>query len=76
MIGGAIFCGGYYWWMYIFAEPEIQVDGVYFEAPIEGTTMFGGRRAGAHDIESGWNGKANEANTSQEVRMEGPTIGG
>lgn len=30
IIGGAVFCGGYYYWMYIFRQPEIAVDGTYY----------------------------------------------
>ncbi|KAM7202675.1 Formate/nitrite transporter domain containing protein [Rhypophila sp. PSN 637] len=31
IIGGAVFCGGYYYWMYIFRQPEITVDGAYYQ---------------------------------------------
>lgn len=31
IIGGAIFCGGYYWFMYILNQPPIVVDGVEYE---------------------------------------------
>jgi hypothetical protein len=31
IVGGALFCGGYYWWMYLAEEPDVAVDGVYYE---------------------------------------------
>lgn len=31
MIGGSVFCGMYYWWMYIFMEPPIAVEGVLYQ---------------------------------------------
>lgn len=36
IVGGALFCGGYYWWMYLAMEPPVAVDGVVFErAPVD-----------------------------------------
>lgn len=32
IVGGALFCGMYYWWMFVFREPPIPVDGVYYDA--------------------------------------------
>ncbi|KAK3314475.1 Formate/nitrite transporter-domain-containing protein [Apodospora peruviana] len=31
IIGGALFCGVYYWWIFIYRESEIMVDGTYYE---------------------------------------------
>ena len=31
IIGGALFCGGYYWWMYLVSEPPVAVDGYIYE---------------------------------------------
>jgi hypothetical protein len=31
IIGGGLFCGVYYWWMYVFMEPEISVDGIEYQ---------------------------------------------
>ncbi|KAK1826389.1 formate transporter [Podospora conica] len=35
IIGGALFCGVYYYWMFIFREPEIKIDGVYYQEKME-----------------------------------------
>lgn len=32
ILGGSLFCGMYYWWMYLFGEPAIAVDGVYYDS--------------------------------------------
>ncbi|KAH9208026.1 Formate/nitrite transporter-domain-containing protein [Leptodontidium sp. 2 PMI_412] len=39
IIGGALFCGGYYWWMYLFMEPPVKVDGVDYQEHVEGFGM-------------------------------------
>lgn len=31
LIGGILFCGGYYWWQYLAFEPPLAVDGVQFQ---------------------------------------------
>jgi len=31
MIGGTVFCAGYYYYMYIYGEPEICLDGTYYQ---------------------------------------------
>jgi formate/nitrite transporter FocA (FNT family) len=36
IIGGAIFCAGYYWHMYLLAMEPIVFDGVYYEEPVLG----------------------------------------
>lgn len=46
MIGGALFCGMYYWWMFIFREPPIAVDGVYYEAVETGPSTDPRQRLG------------------------------
>lgn len=35
IIGGAIFCGGYYWFMYLYNQDPVSVDGTFYE-PLEG----------------------------------------
>jgi hypothetical protein len=37
ILGGAFFCGAFYYWLYIFDEPDISVDGVYYQRMEEGT---------------------------------------
>ncbi|KAF2256888.1 hypothetical protein BU26DRAFT_513640 [Trematosphaeria pertusa] len=27
----ALFCGGYYWYMYLLAEPDIAIDSIYYD---------------------------------------------
>ena len=39
IVGGALFCGVYYYWMFIFREPEIQIDGVYYLERMEEGTL-------------------------------------
>lgn len=31
MIGGTIFCALFYWYMHLYDEPEIALDGVYYQ---------------------------------------------
>lgn len=33
IIGGAGFCGAYYYWFFIFREADILVDGTYYDQP-------------------------------------------
>jgi hypothetical protein len=42
ILGGAGFCGAFYYWLYIFDEPDICVDGAYYQQLEEGT-LFGSR---------------------------------
>lgn len=37
ILGGAGFCGAFYYWLYIFDEPDIAVDGTYHQRLEEGT---------------------------------------
>lgn len=39
IVGGALFCGVYYYWMFIFREPEINIDGVYYQEKLEEGTL-------------------------------------
>ena len=39
ILGGALFCGVYYYWMFIFREPEIKIDGVYYQEKMEEGTL-------------------------------------
>lgn len=78
IVGGALFCGAYYWWMYLFMEEPVVVDGVLYEkiARIEGMKFPYrlGREKG--DEENGTPTK--QVDISQEVtgRDDLPTIGG
>lgn len=36
VLGGSIFCGAFYYWLYVLNEPEISVDGIYYERLEEG----------------------------------------
>jgi hypothetical protein len=40
ILGGAGFCGAFYYWLHIFDEPDICVDGTYYQRLEEGT-LFG-----------------------------------
>jgi formate/nitrite transporter len=73
IVGGAIFCGGYYWFMFIFQEPEIIVDGAGF-VPYEPHAIFGQKRRAHHDVEAeeGSDGKA----VTHEVTRDGNVAGG
>lgn len=35
IIGGSLFCGCFYWWMYIFGKPPIEVDGTIYSKPAQ-----------------------------------------
>ncbi|KAL9107731.1 MAG: hypothetical protein Q9227_007446 [Pyrenula ochraceoflavens] len=53
IIGGAIFCGGYYYGMYLFQEDPVIVDGEAYE-PIQGIHANGGFHwRGKKDLEGG-----------------------
>jgi formate/nitrite transporter len=74
IIGGALFCGGYYWWMYLFQEPPVRVDGLTYEPyeEVKGVTLHFKRPH--RDAEAGVNGKAL---SQEEVRgPEGTVLGG
>lgn len=36
MIGGAVFCGMYYWYMFLFDQPDVAIDGVVFGTSTHG----------------------------------------
>jgi formate/nitrite transporter FocA (FNT family) len=38
IVGGALFCGAFYWYMYLLQAEPIGVDGVYYEH-VDGQTM-------------------------------------
>ncbi|KAF2756314.1 Formate/nitrite transporter [Pseudovirgaria hyperparasitica] len=52
LVGGALFCGGYYWWMYLAFQPEVEVDGVkYQRGPVSnGISLFS--KTKGSDVES------------------------
>ncbi|KAL2258331.1 hypothetical protein VTK26DRAFT_8387 [Humicola hyalothermophila] len=37
VLGGAVFCGAFYYWLYVLNEPDICVDGTYYEYLEAGT---------------------------------------
>lgn len=39
MLGGALFCGTFYWWMFSCGEEPIAVDGVYYESHLAMPTL-------------------------------------
>ncbi|KAJ4297405.1 hypothetical protein N0V88_004326 [Collariella sp. IMI 366227] len=39
ILGGAGFCGAFYYWMHLYDQPEILVDGLYYERMEEGTLV-------------------------------------
>ncbi|KAF2464242.1 formate/nitrite transporter family protein [Lindgomyces ingoldianus] len=43
IVGGALFCGAYYWYMYILMQPDIPVDGMYYDR-VEGIEVKGPRK--------------------------------
>ncbi|KAJ4394448.1 hypothetical protein N0V93_003666 [Gnomoniopsis smithogilvyi] len=59
MLGGALFCGMYYWWMYSFGEQPIAVDGVYYDSHIAMPTIPDHRRR-SKDLEHGQVGSESE----------------
>ncbi len=62
--------------MYIFQEPEIKIDGAYFETPVEGTGLFPGQRSRIHDdMEVGPVGNGHHKG-SREIATGNTNIGG
>lgn len=55
ILGGSLFCGAYYWWMYLLMAPATKIDGVEYQGPVVGHGLsFLGSRAKKtpHDEES------------------------
>ena len=50
IVGGALFCGGFYWYMYLLDAEPVAIDGELYQ-PTEGNLLLVRRRAG--DEESG-----------------------
>ncbi|KAK3382756.1 Formate/nitrite transporter [Lasiosphaeria ovina] len=50
MVGGAVICGGFYHWMFLSEEPEIHVDGTYYNSQ---ERSKGIESPSSSDIESG-----------------------
>lgn len=53
MLGGALFCGMYYWWMFSYGEQPIPVDGVYFESDLSLPTTLTHRRPKDEHVQGG-----------------------
>ncbi|KAK3393408.1 Formate/nitrite transporter-domain-containing protein [Podospora didyma] len=70
MIGGAVFCGAFYYWMLIFQAPQMAVDGIYNESQIADNIKLFGHRDST-DVEHGADmGKG--LNTSRESSVMKP----
>lgn len=55
ILGGSLFCGVYYWWMYLATEDHVDVDGGEFQGRAAGLGLgiLGGRgKTTASDEES------------------------
>lgn len=63
MLGGALFCGTYYWWMYSFGEQPIAVDGVYYDSHLVMPTVQA-HRGRSKDLEHGPIGSESENRAS------------
>ena len=68
IIGGAIFCGGYYWFMYLLNEPPVAIDGVEYE-PI---THHGNNRGLFGGLVGFGNREKKHDNVDVERSTEGP----
>lgn len=61
IVGGAIFCGGYYWFMYLAGEGPIAIDGIMYE-PIHdakngmGNIIHFGKNKKSDDLEENAHG--------------------
>ena len=53
IIGGAVFCGGYYWLMYLWGEEPIAIDGVHYEPMHDLKTNGGFHLRSKKDMEGG-----------------------
>ncbi|KAK4224778.1 Formate/nitrite transporter-domain-containing protein [Podospora fimiseda] len=75
MIGGGLFCGVYYWYMYITGEPEIMLDGTYYQTQtdLESGNLFA-TRSGTIVEDQG--GKSSNSSGDQIHRHEVPTTTG
>lgn len=63
MLGGALFCGMYYWWMYSYGEQPIAVDGVYYDSHLVMPTVQAHRER-SKDMEQGQVGSESENRAS------------
>ncbi|KAK4167110.1 Formate/nitrite transporter-domain-containing protein [Cladorrhinum sp. PSN259] len=70
MIGGGFFCGAFYWYMHILGEPDIMVDGTYYQtqASLEEGNLFA-VRSGTIVEEQG--GKSSNSSGDQIHTVEG-----
>lgn len=77
IVGGMLMVGAYYWWMYLFLEPAVAVDGVHFAQPANVTWSFGRKQVTDGDVEAAQSTGANTPNTKGEGdRLEGNVLGG
>lgn len=65
LVGGALFCGGYYWWMYLAMEPPVAVDGVVYDRATvdhDGKSSFFFRRPRDEETDAKDDALAHEVN--------------
>ncbi|KAK0632749.1 Formate/nitrite transporter-domain-containing protein [Immersiella caudata] len=64
MIGGTVFCAGYYYYMYLHAEADIALDGTYYatQARLEEGTMS------TSTLQGGQNGEMSGNTTSVDLK--------
>jgi len=73
MIGGGIFCGLFYWYMHILGEPDIMVDGTYYQAQaqMEEGNLFT-VRSGTIVEEEG--GKSSTNSSGEQIHRQGVVL--
>jgi hypothetical protein len=80
VVGGSLFVAIYYWWMYLFMEPEVRVDGAGFEPttqPIShGYGEFRRRKVINGDSERGLSNDHNNGHHLNQETNAGKVQGG
>lgn len=66
MVGGALFCGMYYWWMFSCGAEPIHVDGVYYDGHLATPTPMAWRR-GAGEKNEQSHGRSGSGHTGSTV---------
>ncbi|KAK1757887.1 Formate/nitrite transporter-domain-containing protein [Echria macrotheca] len=69
ILGGAVFCGAYYYWMFVFQQPETSIDGTYFQAELEEGRLPRTTSRNNRPMEHGF-GSEESRDTSHELKED------
>ncbi|SPQ25395.1 912f7f37-a0f1-40c2-a840-dbb91869aa8b [Thermothielavioides terrestris] len=75
IVGGALFVGTFYWYMYLLGEPEVVVDGDVYHPNGSGSVLYGLREKQL-DLEAGGKNAATKEGEKDAGCVEGSVLGG